>query len=184
MSTDQKPSSPVVPVRLGLDDEFRFCCRKGIACFNKCCENADVLLTPYDVLRLARRFGLTTREFIDRYTVDAELDPHGTPGLTLTPKPGSTTCAHLTPGGCGVSRIRVPWSLRRTTRAPRAPSRIPYGPSDGQQTRLARGSRVRAERDRRRCACPAYQRKRLGTVKFGSRDSRAASTVEVAANWL
>ena len=86
MSTDQKPSSPVVPIRLGLDDEFRFRCHKGIACFNKCCENADVLLTPYDVLRLARRFGLTTREFIDRYTVDAELDPHGTPGLKLTRK--------------------------------------------------------------------------------------------------
>jgi Fe-S-cluster containining protein len=96
------PASPVVPVQLGLDDKFQFHCHKGIACFNKCCENIDILLTPYDIVRLRKRFGLTAREFIDAYTVDFAMDAHGMPGLKLKTKEGSTACIHLTPEGCGV----------------------------------------------------------------------------------
>jgi Fe-S-cluster containining protein len=96
------PSSPVVPVQLGLDDKFRFRCHKGIACFNKCCENIDILLTPYDIVRLKNHFGLTSREFIDGYTVDCQMDGHGMPGLKLKTKEGSTACVNLTPDGCSV----------------------------------------------------------------------------------
>jgi len=38
--------SPIIPVQLALHDKFQFRCHKGIACFNKCCENIDILLTP------------------------------------------------------------------------------------------------------------------------------------------
>jgi Fe-S-cluster containining protein len=96
------PANPVVPVQLGLDDEFRFRCHKGIACFNKCCENIDILLTPHDIVRLKKRFGLTAREFIDRYTVDCHMDGHGMPGLKLRTREGSTACINLTADGCGV----------------------------------------------------------------------------------
>jgi len=96
------PSSPLIPVQLGLDDKFRFRCHKGIACFNKCCENIDILLTPYDILRLKQRFGLTSREFIDAYTVDCQMDGHGMPGLKLKTKDSSTACVNLTPEGCSV----------------------------------------------------------------------------------
>lgn len=90
------------PVSLGLDDRFRFRCHRGIACFNKCCENTDILLTPYDLLRLKNRLDLSSREFIDRYTRDCELDSHGMPGLKLGHRPGSSACVFLTPEGCGV----------------------------------------------------------------------------------
>ena len=43
-SDDATPTNPVIPVQLNLDDKFQFRCRKGIACFNKCCENIDILL--------------------------------------------------------------------------------------------------------------------------------------------
>jgi Fe-S-cluster containining protein len=99
---EPKPASPVQPVALGLDERFRFRCRKGIACFNKCCENTDILLTPYDLLRLKNRLDLSSREFIDRYTRDCELDSHGMPGLKLGHKPGTAACVFLTPEGCGV----------------------------------------------------------------------------------
>ncbi len=99
---DPRPASPLVPVQLGLDDKFQFRCHKGIACFNKCCENIDILLTPYDIVRLKNRFGLTAREFIDRYTVDCQMDGHGMPGLKLRTREGSTACINLTPDGCGV----------------------------------------------------------------------------------
>jgi len=98
--------SPILPVQLGLDDKFQFRCHRGIACFNKCCENIDILLTPYDIVRLRQRFGITSREFIDRYTVDFQMDGHGTPGLKLRTQENSTACINLTPEGCGVYEDR------------------------------------------------------------------------------
>jgi Fe-S-cluster containining protein len=109
MSNDYKeplPVSPVQPVALGLDDPFRFRCHKGIACFNRCCENIDILLTPYDIVRLKNRLDIASRDFIDRYTRDCELDAHGMPGLKLAAKPGSQACAFLTPEGCSVYEDR------------------------------------------------------------------------------
>jgi uncharacterized protein len=103
---EPKPFSPVQPVSLGLDERFRFHCRKGIACFNKCCENTDILLTPYDIVRLKNRLDLASRDLIDRYTRDCELDAHGMPGLKLGHKEGSKACIFLTPEGCGVYEDR------------------------------------------------------------------------------
>ena len=100
------PANPVIPVQLNLDDKFQFRCHKGIACFNKCCENIDILLTPYDIVRLKNRLGITSREFIDAYTTDIAMDGQGTPGLKLATKPGSATCINLTPEGCGVYEDR------------------------------------------------------------------------------
>ncbi len=99
---EPKPVSPVQPVSLSLDDSFRFRCHTGIACFNRCCENTYILLTPYDVLRLKNRLDLSAREFIDRYTRDCELDAHGMPGLKLAHREGSNACVFLTPEGCSV----------------------------------------------------------------------------------
>lgn len=101
-SPDNAPDNPVVPVQLSLDDKIRFRCHKGIACFNKCCENIDILLTPYDVLRLKRRLGLTAREFIDQYTRDCTLDGQGMPGLKLATREGGTACTFLRPEGCSM----------------------------------------------------------------------------------
>lgn len=100
--SEQAPASPIIPVQLGLDDKFRFRCRPGIACFNKCCENIDIMLTPYDIVRLKNRLGLSSREFIDACTTDFALDGHGMPGLKLRTREGSTACINLTPQGCGV----------------------------------------------------------------------------------
>ncbi len=104
MSSPSHPASqsPIVPVQLGLDDEFQFRCHRGIACFNKCCENIDIMLTPYDIVRLKSHFGMSSREFIDAYTTDFALDAHGMPGLKLKTQEGSTACVNLTASGCGV----------------------------------------------------------------------------------
>jgi Fe-S-cluster containining protein len=103
---DDLPKSPILPVQLGLGDKFQFHCHKGIACFNKCCENIDILLTPYDIIRLKNHFGITSREFIDLYTTDFALDAHGMPGLKLRTRQNSTACVNLTPAGCSVYEDR------------------------------------------------------------------------------
>lgn len=57
----------VEPVRLSLNAKFRFRCHKDIDCFTRCCSNIDIMLTPYDILRLKKRLGLSSGEFLERY---------------------------------------------------------------------------------------------------------------------
>jgi hypothetical protein len=100
--SDPSPVTPVQPVQLGPDDSFQFRCHKGIACFNKCCENIDIMLAPYDLLRLKKRLKLSSRDFIDNFTRDFAMDGHGMPGLKLATRDESPACVFLTPEGCGV----------------------------------------------------------------------------------
>ena len=78
--SDPSPVAPVQPVQLGPDDKFQFNCHKGIACFNKCCQNIDIMLAPYDVLRLKKRLGISSRDFLDSFTRDFAMDGHGHAG--------------------------------------------------------------------------------------------------------
>jgi len=83
-----------VPVKLGLDDTFRFRCHKDIGCFNVCCHQIDLPLTPYDILRLKNRLGMTAIEFIQEYGLPYEMDAHGMPGIKMRPLPNSTSCQY------------------------------------------------------------------------------------------
>ena len=47
---------------------FRFRCYQEIACFTACCADLNLVLTPYDVLRLKNRLGMSSADFLDRYT--------------------------------------------------------------------------------------------------------------------
>ena len=58
----------VEPSRLEPDTKFKFKCHPKVPCFTKCCSNIDIMLTPYDVLRLKNRLGLTSDKFIEDYT--------------------------------------------------------------------------------------------------------------------
>ena len=56
----------------------------GIACFNACCKNTDIALTPYDIVRLKRRFKLDSKEFVAEYTVPFETEFHGVPASAVS----------------------------------------------------------------------------------------------------
>lgn len=101
---DQSPpyESPVVPIELELDSEIQFNCHKNISCFNECCKNIDVTLTPYDIVRLKRRFNMTSSEWVNQFTVPFPMDAHEMPGLKLSTKPGSSACVFLRKQGCSV----------------------------------------------------------------------------------
>lgn len=103
---DPRPHTPVQPVQMSGDDTFQFRCHKGIPCFNKCCENIDIMLAPYDVLRLKKRLGLSSRDFLDHFTTDFQMDGHGMPGIKLGTKDETQACAFLTKEGCGVYEDR------------------------------------------------------------------------------
>jgi len=82
-SFDLPFKNPNLPQLLTSDTRFEFRCYPGISCFNACCRRADITLAPYDILRLKRRFGLTSEELLKQYTVPFRMDQDGVPGLKL-----------------------------------------------------------------------------------------------------
>ena len=99
-------TSPIQPVELKLDSVIQFDCHKQVSCFNACCRNIDIVITPYDILRLKRRFDLVSRDFVGAYTTPYAMDHHDLPGLKLNTKPGTTECVFLSEEGCTVYEDR------------------------------------------------------------------------------
>ena len=98
--------------RLGPDDRFEFSCRPGISCFNKCCGDVNIFLSPFDVLRMKRRLGITSSEFLDKYTLMPVHKDMKTPVVMLRMNDNEAkTCPFLTDEGCGVYSDR-PWPCR------------------------------------------------------------------------
>lgn len=88
---------------LTLDSRFAFRCHEELACFNRCCRTATIMLSPYDILRLARRLEINTGEFLRCY---ARREAEGQSNLPLyfidlsrSPAGG---CPFVGPHGCRV----------------------------------------------------------------------------------
>jgi Fe-S-cluster containining protein len=98
--------------RLGPDDTFKFSCHPGISCFNKCCGDVNIFLSPYDVLRLKRRLGMSSTEFLEQYTLMPVQKDMRTPVVMLKMNDDEEkSCPFLTEEGCGVYTDR-PWPCR------------------------------------------------------------------------
>lgn len=94
---------PVVPIKLTLNKKFKFRCHTEIQCFTKCCNNIDILLTPYDILRLKDRLRMSSGEFLSKYTyirID-EKSSHPFAMLKMT-NDRERQCPFVTPQGCTV----------------------------------------------------------------------------------
>jgi Fe-S-cluster containining protein len=98
--------SPVLPTQLSGDAVIRFRCHKGIDCFNACCKNIDIMLTPYDIIRLKSRLGISSTEFLHRYTVPFEFGKDSVAGVKFKPVDGGTACQFMTEEGCSVYEDR------------------------------------------------------------------------------
>ena len=48
--------------------KFNFSCFPGVSCFNQCCADVNIFLTPYDVLRLKNFLNIKSQDFLDRFT--------------------------------------------------------------------------------------------------------------------
>jgi Fe-S-cluster containining protein len=98
--------SPVAPTMLEGDKVIQFRCHKDVGCWNACCANIDITLTPYDIIRLKNRLNMSSGEFLKEYTVPYEMDQDGTPGVKFRPVEGGTACRFMKPEGCGVYEDR------------------------------------------------------------------------------
>ncbi|MBI4705270.1 MAG: YkgJ family cysteine cluster protein [Deltaproteobacteria bacterium] len=103
---------PVRDRRVGPGDEFCFACHAGLECFTRCCGDVNILLTPLDVLRLARRLGLETGDFLARHTLSPITKELHLPVVLLRMQEGpGKRCPFVGETGCGVYEDR-PWSCR------------------------------------------------------------------------
>jgi len=97
--------SSFVPEILTLDHKFKFSCHKGISCFNACCKQADVMLGPYDVIRLKQHLNMDSEEFLKTYTVPWEMEAGGLVGVKLRTTE-EKHCLLMTDEGCSVYNDR------------------------------------------------------------------------------
>lgn len=81
---------------------FRFSCHPGVACFNECCHQLDLALSPYDVLRLKQALGLSSELFLDRYALVEEDDSSFPVVYLAMVDDGRASCPFVAEGGCTV----------------------------------------------------------------------------------
>lgn len=93
----------VEPTKLNLRSGFKFRCHKGIKCFTKCCSNINILLTPYDIVRMEKRLGISSEEFLEKYT-HMEIDDKSKQPLVRLKMLGNNEkkCPFVTPEGCTI----------------------------------------------------------------------------------
>ena len=84
-------------------NRFRFACNPRLACFTKCCAKLDLVLTPYDVLRLKNRLGLSSGLFLKTYTRSSLERNYGFPIVHLNMNDDAEAeCPFVGPRGCTV----------------------------------------------------------------------------------
>jgi len=98
--------------RLQESDTFQFACGKQVSCFNQCCCDVNIALTPYDVVRMKNRLGISSGEFMDRYTVIPFTSKQRFPVVFLRMgNDEKKSCRFVTPQGCSIYSDR-PWACR------------------------------------------------------------------------
>lgn len=98
--------------RLTKEDSFKFRCSKGVPCFNQCCADVNIALTPYDVLRMKNRLAISSGDFLDRYTIIPFSSEQQFPVVLLRMNDDERkACPFVTEQGCSIYRDR-PWACR------------------------------------------------------------------------
>ncbi|MBF0622461.1 MAG: YkgJ family cysteine cluster protein [Magnetococcales bacterium] len=92
----------IKPVRLGRKETIKFRCYPGISCFNACCKDIDIILTPYDMLRLRKRLDVTPEAFLYRYAKPSTLAKGQLPIALIKMDKETGICPFNTPEGCTV----------------------------------------------------------------------------------
>ncbi len=97
--------------RMDLETRFKFGCGPGMACFNSCCRDVSILLSPYDVLRLKNALRMDSSEFLEKYTLTMRSQDKQIPVVLLRMDEQTGQCPLVRESGCSVYAHR-PWACR------------------------------------------------------------------------
>ncbi len=100
-NTDETSQDGIEPRKYTLESRFKFVCRKGMKCYTHCCSDLNIILTPYDVIRMKNRLGLTCDQFLAIYTKPEMLARTKVPVVTLKMlDDDKKSCPFVTAEGC------------------------------------------------------------------------------------
>jgi len=87
---------------------FSFACHPGVSCFNKCCHEIDVILTPVDILKMKTALNIRSDEFLKKYTTLQTLKDTGIPLVKLLMRENSKGACIFLDGskGCSIYQNR------------------------------------------------------------------------------
>ncbi len=89
--------------RLDEKESFLFKCHPGLSCFNRCCRNLNLMLYPYDVVRLKNRLEISSDRFLNDYTdLVLRASSYFPEVLLRMSENDERTCPFLTSSGCSV----------------------------------------------------------------------------------
>jgi Fe-S-cluster containining protein len=88
---------------LKVGESFRFACHPDVPCFNACCSDLTLMLTPYDALRLRRALGVSSTDFVTHFAAKFTAPDTGFPMLRLKMREErQKRCPFVSPEGCKV----------------------------------------------------------------------------------
>ncbi|XPV76046.1 MAG: YkgJ family cysteine cluster protein [Desulfovibrio sp.] len=88
-------------------ESFKFACHPEVPCFNACCSDLTLMLTPYDALRLRQGLKLTSRDFFTNYAEVSTMPKGGFPAVRLSMlKNERKSCPYVRDAGCSVYEDR------------------------------------------------------------------------------
>ena len=97
---------------LGPEDTFHFRCNPEIHCFTQCCQDVNILLTPYDIIQMKNRLGISATEFLEKYTRRLLAPNTFLPAVQFKmDEENKQRCYFVGANGCGIYEQR-PWSCR------------------------------------------------------------------------
>ncbi|MBC8259471.1 MAG: YkgJ family cysteine cluster protein [SAR324 cluster bacterium] len=87
---------------------FSFACHPGVSCYNRCCHQIDVILTPLDILNIKTKLNLRSDEFLTEYTDLQSLSDSGVPMVKLRMRKNSNGACIFLAGdkGCSIYENR------------------------------------------------------------------------------
>jgi uncharacterized protein len=97
--------------RMSEDDSFEFRCDSSMPCFNQCCHDVTIVLTPYDILRIKRALQIDSSDFLEKFTLSPFAKDQKIPAVILKMDPQTKKCPFVTETGCGIYQNR-PWACR------------------------------------------------------------------------
>ena len=97
---DKNPSN-ILPQKYTLDSKIQFRCHPGVSCFTACCGNIDIILTPFDILRLRKYLNLPASEFLLRFTTPMYIEKTDMPGVKIHLDENGR-CPFVTEAGCTI----------------------------------------------------------------------------------
>lgn len=101
----EKNPSNIEPKKLGPDSGLKFRCHPGVSCFTACCGNINIILTPYDILRIRKALNLPAEEFLLRFTTPTYLEKTDMPGVKIHLDENGR-CPFVTEEGCTIYPYR------------------------------------------------------------------------------